>query len=89
MKLKLKNMTYFNWEEYHSFLYTQIEQARHFYIESTTAEVIIHSVLGLPRNQIHSILLSKFPDKKFNKQYCKSTAWKYREIIQELKEALQ
>lgn len=86
--MKLKNLTYHNVEEFYSFLYKQIEQARHFHIHSTTAEVIIHSVLGLPRNQIHEILVSKFPNKTFNKQYVKSIANKYREIITELKETL-
>ena len=86
--MKLKNLTYHNWDEFYSFLYTQIEQAKHYHVHATTAEVIIHSVLGLPRNQIHEIMVEKFPNRKFNPQYVKSISNKYREIIKELKETI-
>ena len=87
--MKLKDLTYHNVEEFYSFLYQQIEQARHFHVHATTAEVIIHSALGLPRNQIHEIMVAKFPNKKFNHQYVKSISNKYRVIIEELKEQLK
>ncbi|MEZ8034673.1 hypothetical protein [Vibrio crassostreae] len=86
--MKLSKLTYHNVGDYYAHLYKQIEQAGHFHIHATTAEVLIHSVLGLPRNQIHSILVSKFPNRRFNPQYVKSIANKYREIIKELKETL-
>lgn len=86
--MKLKDLTYHNVGDYYAHLYTQISEARHFQVHATTAEVIIHSVLGLPRNQIHEILVKKFPNRKFNPQYVKSIANKYREIIEELKESI-
>jgi hypothetical protein len=89
MKLKLADLTYQNWESYYSHLYDYLDNYPLTLFHLTTAEVIIHSVLGLPRNQIHSILLSKFPDKRFNKQYVKSTSNKYKDLINEIKETLQ
>lgn len=86
--MKLKNLTYKNWEEYYSFLYDKLDKELWFQINTTTATVIIHSVLGLPRNQIHEILVEKFPNKSFNPQYVKSISNKYRDIITELKESI-
>jgi hypothetical protein len=87
--MKLKDLTYHNWESYYSHLYNYLDAYPVTLLHLTTAEVLIHEALGLPRNQIREILETKFPDKRFNKQYIKSTAWKYREIIQELRETIQ
>ncbi|MCY9871806.1 hypothetical protein [Vibrio barjaei] len=89
MTKKLKDLTYHNWRDYHAYLYAELGKAKHFDIYPTTAEVLIHKILGLPNNQIHEILVAKFPDKKFNKQYVKAICWKYQEIINEYKEQLK
>jgi hypothetical protein len=86
--MKLKNMTYHNAGDYYDYLYNYLDNCPLHLWHLTTAEVIIHSVLGLPRNQIHEILETKFKDKSFNRQYVKSTANKYRETINELRESL-
>ena len=87
--MKLSELTYQNWEEFYSFLYDYLDNYPLTLFHLTTAEVIIHSVLGLPRNQIREILAAKFPDKTFNPQYVKSTANKYKTLINELREIIQ
>jgi hypothetical protein len=89
MKLKLSDMTYHNFLDYYAHLYDYLDAYPVTLFHLTTAEVLIHSALGLPRNQIREILAAKFPDKSFNEQYVKSTAWKYKDLINELQEILK
>jgi hypothetical protein len=89
MKLKLSDLNYHNADQYYVHLYNYLDAYPVTLFHLTTAEVIIHSVLGLPRNQIREILETKFPDKTFNPQYVKSTANKYKDLINEIKETLQ
>jgi hypothetical protein len=87
MKLKLSDLNYHNADQYYVHLYNYLDAYPVTLFHLSTAEVIIHSVLGLPRNQIHEILETKFK-REFNKQYVKSTAWKYKDLINEIKEIL-
>jgi hypothetical protein len=86
--MKLRDLNYHNWHDYYAHLYDYLDNYPLHCWHLTTAEVLIHSALGLPRNQIREILATKFPNKKFNPQYVKSTANKYKEIITELRETI-